>query len=55
MEVKKKHKYHAIKCFNCKTLIKIDECMKNEDYEKIGNKYLFYCPVCGNSTLIKIE
>ena len=33
-------KYHDIKCENCKTLINVDEYMKNKDYDKIGNKYI---------------
>ena len=43
-------KYHDIKCENCKTLINVDEYMKNKDYDKIGNKCIFYCPVCGCQT-----
>lgn len=24
--------------------------MRNKDYDKIGDKYVFYCPICGCQT-----
>jgi predicted RNA-binding Zn-ribbon protein involved in translation (DUF1610 family) len=47
---RKSHKVRTYKC-SCGERVNIDERLELQDYESIGkDRYVFYCPKCGNSS-----